>query len=94
VPIPGGRFVVVRPFADLVDLWTSPVDEWASRLQALGLAAPDARLPALALAAARAGVPRICPVGELQAPPLDWPQDGRPALGDLVSWTTWERPAP
>jgi hypothetical protein len=90
VPLPGGRVVVVRPFADLRDVWTSAADEWASQLQAVALAASPARAGALALDAARAGVARICRPGELQSPPLAWPQDGRPALGDLVAWTWWD----
>lgn len=90
VPFPGGRFVVVRPFAEFSQLWTSAVDDWVTQLQAVALAAPPARAEGIARDAARAGVARVCGVGQLQAPSLGWPQDGRPALGDLVSWTWWE----
>ena len=90
VPTPGGRFVVVRPFAELSEVWTSAADDWTAQLQAVAVAAPEARAAVLAREAARAGVARVCRPGALQSPPLAWPQDGRPALGDLVSWTWWE----
>jgi hypothetical protein len=32
------------------------------------------------------GVSRFCPAGRMQFPPLSWLHDGRPALGDLVTW--------
>lgn len=31
-------------------------------------------------------VPRICPLGRAQFPPLFWHHDGRPPLADLVQW--------
>lgn len=31
-------------------------------------------------------IPRICPVGRSQQPPLFWHHDGRPPLADLVLW--------
>ena len=54
-------------------------------------AAPKARQPELALQLAHWGVTRVCPVGRMQDPPLTWRHDGRPALGDLITWTDWER---
>ena len=36
------------------------------------------------------GVARVCPLGQMQNPPLAWRHDGRPALEDLVTWTDWE----
>ena len=45
----------------------------------------------LALQLARWGVTRVCPLGQMQNPPLTWRHDGRPALGDLVTWTDWEK---
>jgi hypothetical protein len=33
------------------------------------------------------GVSRFCEAGRMQFPPLTWLHDGRPALGDLVTWT-------
>ena len=39
---------------------------------------------------ARWGVSRVCSLGRMQLPPLTWRHDGRPALGDLVTWTDFE----
>jgi hypothetical protein len=36
---------------------------------------------------ARMGVHRVCPIGQMQRPPLSWHHDGRPNLADLVNWT-------
>ena len=40
---------------------------------------------------ARWGATRICAIGQMQNPPLTWRHDGRPSLGDLVTWTDWEQ---
>jgi hypothetical protein len=37
-----------------------------------------------------AGAKRFCPAGKMQHPPLTWHHDGRPALGDLVTWVDKE----
>ncbi len=39
------------------------------------------------------GVSRFCPAGRMQFPPLTWHHDGRPVLGDLVTWIDSEQPA-
>ena len=44
----------------------------------------------LAVPLARWGVPRICPLGQMQRPPLAWRHDGRPPLGELIRWTDLE----
>jgi hypothetical protein len=36
------------------------------------------------------GVHRICPIGEMQRPPLSWRQSGRPRIGDWVEWAVVE----
>jgi len=36
------------------------------------------------------GVTRGCPIGQMHNPPMGWRHDGRPTLGDLVTWTDWE----
>ena len=37
------------------------------------------------------GVSRLCPAGRMQFPPLTWHHDGRPVLGELVTWIDAER---
>jgi hypothetical protein len=39
------------------------------------------------------GASRFCPAGRMQFPPLTWHHDGRPALGELVTWIDSERSA-
>jgi len=36
-------------------------------------------------------VTRVCPLGRMQQPSFSWRHDGRPSLGDLVTWTDWEQ---
>ncbi|MHB8519488.1 MAG: acyl-CoA reductase [Limisphaerales bacterium] len=61
------------------------------RMSTVGLAATDDQAEGIAVRLARWGVTRVCPIGQMQNPPLTWRHDGRPSLGDLVTWTDWER---
>jgi hypothetical protein len=61
------------------------------QVSAVGLAAPEENAEELAVQLARWGVTRICPLGRMQVPPLTWRHDGRPALGELITWTGWEQ---
>ena len=61
-----------------------------AKVSTVGLAAEPARADELARQLAEWGVPRVCPLGRMQDPPLTWRHDGRPALGDLVTWTDFE----
>lgn len=83
------RFVYIKPAADLTEALQS-ADSVRGRVSTVGLAASGDRATALAMQLARWGVTRICPAGRMQNPPLTWRHDGRPALGDLVTWTDWE----
>jgi len=84
------RFVYVKPVADLAEALRAaePVRE---KVSTVGLAAPHGEAEALARRLAQWGVSRVCPIGRMQQPPLTWRHDGRPALGDLVTWTDFER---
>ena len=61
------------------------------KVSTVGLAAGPERARELATELARWGVCRVCPVGQMQNPPLTWRHDGRPALADLVTWSDWEQ---
>ncbi|MBM3846718.1 MAG: acyl-CoA reductase, partial [Verrucomicrobia bacterium] len=61
------------------------------KVSTVALAAPADEASGLAQRIARWGATRICAVGRMQSPPLGWRHDGRPALGDLVTWTDWEQ---
>jgi hypothetical protein len=83
-PSPLGRSLRVLPVDDLAALGDllAPV---RGVLEGAGIAAPQPRWSALAEWLAMCGVHRVAPLGELQRPPLDWHQGGRPRLADWVA---------
>jgi hypothetical protein len=83
------RFIYVKPAANLTQALRQ-AENLQGKISTVGLAAGGDRAQQLALQLARWGVARICRLGEMQNPPLAWRHDGRPALGDLVTWTDWE----
>ena len=83
------RFIFVKPVPDVATVLQG-VDEIHGKVSTLGIAAPPEKMQELALRFARWGATRICPLGQMQNPPLTWRHDGRPALGDLVTWTDFE----
>ena len=83
------RFLYVKLAPSLAQVLRS-AELVRGKVSTVGLAAPPERARELAMELACWGVPRICPLGEMQAPPLAWRHDSRPALADLVTWTDWE----
>jgi hypothetical protein len=86
---PLNRFVYVKPVPDMAAVLRG-VDEIRGKVSTVGVAAPPEKTRELARQFARWGATRICPLGQMQHPPLTWRHDGRPALGDLVTWTDVE----
>ena len=84
------RFIYVKSVPDLGDTLRQ-AESVRGQVSTVGLAAPDDEMQALATELARWGVTRVCPLGRMQNPPLTWRHDGRPSLGDLVTWTDWEQ---
>lgn len=84
------RFIYVKPAASLTEALHS-ADAVFGQVSTVGLAAAEDKAGPLATELARWGVTRVCPLGQMQHPPLTWRHDGRPALGDLVTWTDWEQ---
>lgn len=84
------RFVCVKSVASLADA-LHQAESVRGRVSTVGLAAPDGQARELGMELARWGVTRVCSLGRMQRPPLTWRHDGRPSLGDLVTWTDWER---
>lgn len=84
------RFIYVKAVADL-DEALRQADSVRGQVSTVGIAAHDDEARELAARLARWGVTRVCPLGQMQNPPLTWRHDGRPALGDLVEWTGWEQ---
>ena len=83
------RFVYVKPVEHLSEALQA-ADAVRGQVSTVGLAADEKRA-GLVQELARWGVTRVCPLGRMQRPPLAWRHDGRPALGDLVTWTDWEQ---
>ncbi len=84
------RFVYVKSVKDLTEALQN-AESVRGKVSTVGLAAPEHKIEDLAAELARWGVTRVCSLGQMQNPPLTWHHDGRPALGDLVTWTDWER---
>src|SRR6185436_9407435 len=72
------RFIYVKEVADLTEMIHS-ADKVRSKISTVGLAASGEQAQTLATELARWGVNRICPLGQMQNPPLAWRHDGRPA---------------
>lgn len=83
------RFIHVRTVIGTDQLFLA-IDKLRGKVSTVGLAAAGATAQRIANQLAEWGVTRICPIGQMQNPPLRWRHDGRPALGELVTWTDWE----
>jgi glycosyltransferase involved in cell wall biosynthesis len=84
------RFIYVKGVEDLAEALRG-AEKVRGHVSTVGLAAPTTLAGKLAVELARWGAARICGIGQMQRPPLAWRHDGRPSLGDLVTWTEWER---
>ena len=84
------RFIYVKGTPDLENALRG-VDDLRGKVSTVGLAATEDKAEELAKKLGRWGVTRVCPLGQMQKPPLTWRHDGRPALGDLVTWVDWEQ---
>ncbi|RME95892.1 MAG: hypothetical protein D6766_02040, partial [Verrucomicrobia bacterium] len=87
----GHRFVHVKPVGSVEDALKG-LESVRGQVSTVGLSAPGPREMELVTTFARWGVTRVCPLGHMQAPPLAWRHDGRPSLGDLLTWCDWEQP--
>jgi hypothetical protein len=86
VPSCLNRIVFVKP-TDGHKRVLDAIQRFASSISTVGVAPMNERALAFAGDLARMGVHRVCPIGQMQRPPLSWHHDGRPNLADLVSWT-------
>jgi len=79
------RVVFVKP-TDGVPRVLEAIARFASHISTVGVAPMSERMMAFALQLAQQGVHRVCPIGQMQRPPLWWFHDGRPNLASLVRW--------
>jgi hypothetical protein len=84
------RFVYVKSVTGVAEVLRA-TDRIRGQVSTVGLAAGTEQARKIATELAAWGVTRVCPLGQMQNPPLPWRHDGRPALGDLVTWTDWEQ---
>lgn len=84
LPSPLARSLRVMPVASLAEIAAllAPV---RGALECAGLAAAPPRWNEAAAMLGAAGVPRVCPLGAMQRPGLDWRQGGRPRLADWLA---------
>lgn len=59
---------------------------WAGKISTVSVAAAPPFDPAIWEWAAACRIPRLCPIGHAQSPPLTWRHDGRPRISDLITW--------
>jgi len=92
-PCPGHRFVRVHPVenGEALSAALRPLAAW---LSSSALAANGALHDELCGRLASLGASRICPPGRMQAPPIDWPHDGRPILAPLARAALVDPPEP
>jgi hypothetical protein len=83
------RFIYVKVVRELTEALHG-AESVREKISTVGLACGPAQTTELARRLARWGAKRICPLGQMQHPPLGWRHDGRPPLGDLVTWIDWE----
>jgi hypothetical protein len=84
------RFIYVKTVSNLTQALQG-AETVREKISTVGLASTEAQAPDLARQLARWGVKRVCPLGQMQNPPLGWRHDGRPPLGDLLTWCDWEK---
>jgi len=80
------RIVFVKP-TDSYKRVLDSIQKISSQISTVGVAPMNERAMAFAGELARMGVPRVCPIGQMQRPPLSSHHDGRYNLAELVSWT-------
>jgi hypothetical protein len=85
------RFISVVPFAE-VDGLARFCASLAPHLRPLGHAGFGGGLGRLSSLAVEAGASRLCPLGRMQLPPLDWNHDGQGPLRPLVRVLDLEDP--
>ena len=80
------RTIFVKP-TDGYKRVLDAIQKISSHVSTVGVAPMHERAAGFAVELAKMGVHRVCPIGQMQRPPLSWQHDGRPNLADLVSWT-------
>jgi|GEM_PF-574672 len=59
-------------------------------LQGIAVAMNERQAEKVAEVFGQLGATRICPIGQLQVPPIEWSQDGKHLISELVRWCDFE----
>jgi hypothetical protein len=81
---PGNRVVFVKPVPRNL---SAPLSQHIGHLSTCGIWPANA---ANRVFPAAIGFTRICAIGKMQSPPLDWHHDGQQVLAPLVRWVDFE----
>ena len=84
------RFIYIKAVPNL-DAALQGAEPIRDQISTVGLACGPDEKTELARRFSRWGALRICPLGEMQNPPLAWRHDGRPVLAELLTWCDWEK---
>jgi hypothetical protein len=79
------RFIYVKAVGSVTEVLQA-ADSVREKVSTVGIDASESAAQKLAAEFARWGATRVCALGQMQNPPLAWRHDGRPTLGDLVTW--------
>ena len=79
--------IVALPSPSAVLIALRPMGKF---LQGGALAMDEATAVQLAEAVGHLGASRICSAGQLQVPPMEWSQDGKHLIAELVRWCDFE----
>ena len=74
------RFIYVKAVADLTAMLQG-ADDIRGKVSTVGIAVPEDKAQEIATQLARWGATRVCPLGQMQNPPLTWRHDGRAGVG-------------
>ncbi|MFQ5597612.1 MAG: acyl-CoA reductase [Nitrospiria bacterium] len=88
---PLSRTIWIKPVGDLTEV-PSYLEAIRESIQAIGFALPEEMQAQLIPKIALMGGCRICPIGQMQTPPITWHHDGRFRLLPLLRFVDWENP--
>lgn len=86
---PLSRCIWIKAVADLSEI-APLLAPLRNHIQAVGIAIPKTRADKTVEALSKIGGCRICPIGAMQRPPLNWSHDGQKRLLPLLRFVDWK----
>ncbi len=87
---PLSRTIWIKPLQDFSTVMPL-LEPIGDLIQAIGIDIPEDRALTLLESISKIGGCRICPIGEMQSPPLNWHHDGGFRLLPLLRFVDWEK---